>query len=173
MNKKEYIKRKVRHKKYINPELCSTCLYPCCKYSGCDALPFDINPFTVENIIKLIDDGIYSITYTFTYDRRVIPVLRSREIGADVFNFSNKHQQCSLLGENGCKLNEDERPTLALLLIPKEHPFFDEWRMCKSLVKTKEFIKMWDEVSNVMEDVVKHYTKGKSFETIFMAYKNN
>ena len=69
MNKKEYIKSKVRNKKYINYELCSTCIKPCCKTSGCDALPLDVTPFTQENIIKLINKGIYSITYTFTYDR--------------------------------------------------------------------------------------------------------
>lgn len=172
MNKKEYIKRKARNRKYINSELCSTCPYSCCKYSGCDALPFDIEPFTRENVIRLIDKGIYSITYTFTYDRRVIPVLRSREVDAGVFNLSNQHKPCALLGENGCILTEEQRPTLALLLIPKLHPFHDEWRNCKSLVRTREFIKMWDKVSDIMEDVVEHYTDGKDFETLFREYQN-
>ena len=170
MNKKEYIKNKVRNKKYINHELCSTCIQPCCKLSGCDALPFDVIPFTQENIIKLIDNGIYSITYTFTYDRRVIPVLRSREIDAGIFNFSDDHKGCSLLGEHGCTLTEDKRPSLALLLIPRVNPFHKKWRICKSLVKTREFIKMWDKVSDRMEDVVEHYTGGKDFETLFMEY---
>ena len=170
MTKKEYIKRKTRRKKYINPELCSTCLKPCCKASGCDAIPLDVNPFTPEHIIELIDKGIYSISYTITYSRDVIPILRSREIDAGVFNFSDKHKPCALLGKHGCTLTEEERPSLALLLIPRLHPFHEEWRDCKLIIKTREFIKLWHKVSGIMEEVVEHYTGGKDFKTLFWEY---
>lgn len=171
MNKKEYIKRKTRGRKYINYELCSKCLDKCCNKSGCHAIPLDVEPFTPENIIRLIDKGIYSISYICGYNR-IIPILRSREVDSGIFNLSDKHKQCSLLGEHGCTLTEDERPSIALLLIPRLHPFHEEWRDCKLLVKTKEFIKMWSDVTDIMEKVVKHYSNGKDFETIFREYVN-
>lgn len=170
MNKKEYIKRKTRGKNYINHELCSTCLNPCCKSSGCDAIPLDINPFTPEHIIELIDKGIYSISYTFSYERDIIPVLQSREVDAGVFIFSDEHKACALLGEHGCVLSKEERPSMALTLIPKSHLFFDEWRSCKQLVKSREFINMWWEKVDIMDKVVLHYSNGKDIETLYKEY---
>ena len=167
MNKKEFIKRKTRRKKYINPELCSTCLEPCCKASGCDAIPLDVEPFTTEHIIELIDKGIYSISYTFGYRGELFPILRSREEGTGVFNFSDEHKPCSLLGEHGCTLSEEERPTMALLLIPKQHVYYDEWRSCKQLLKTRKYLNLWRKQVNIMEEVVEHYTGGKDFETLY------
>ena len=170
MNKKEYIKRKTRGKNYINPQLCSTCLKPCCKSSGCDAIPLDINPFTLEHIIKLIDKGIYSISYTFSYNGEIIPILQSREVDAGVFIFSDEHKPCSLLGEHGCTLSKEERPTMALTLIPKPHLFIDEWRSCRQLIKTKEFLKLWCQKIDVMDKVVEHYSNGKDIETLYREY---
>lgn len=172
MNKKEYIKWKTRGKNYINHELCSTCLKPCCKSSGCDAIPLDINPFTSKHIIELIDKGIYSISYTFSYKREIIPILQTREVSAGVFIFSDDHNRCSLLGEHGCTLSKEERPTMALTLIPKSNFFFDKWRSCKQLIKTKEFLKLWYEKVDIMDEVVLHYSKGKDIETLYKEYVN-
>lgn len=168
MNKKDFIKKYTHNKSCINHDLCSTCINPCCKVSGCDALPFDVEPFTKEHIIELIDKGIYSISYANLTRGKVIPVLRSREVGAGVFNFSTENRPCSLLGKNGCTLTEKERPTMALLLIPKQHVFFDEGRSCKQLLSTKTFIKLWSKKVELMEEVVKHYSGGKDFNTFFI-----
>ena len=173
MTKKEYIKRKTRRKKYINPELCSTCIDSCCKRSGCNAIPLDIDPFTPEHIIELIDKGIYSISHTFWYNGKVFPVLMSREVGTGVFNFSEEHNSCSLLGKNGCILSEEERPSMALLLVPKQHVFFDEWRSCKPLIRTREFLTLWWKKADIMEKVVQHYSNGKDIETLYREYLND
>lgn len=172
MNKKEYIKRKTRFRKHINHELCSTCIKCCCKSCGCDAIPLDIDPFTPKHIIELIDKGIYSISIAYSSIEVVLPILRTRELEAGIFNFSNKHKQCSLLGEHGCMLSEEERPTLALLLIPRPYLFDKNQRNCKQLFNTKQFLKMWWEKIDVMEEVVKHYTGGKEFETLYKEYRD-
>jgi len=170
MNKKGFIRKKTLFRKHINKELCSTCKMCCCKISGCNAIPLDIEPFTVEHIIELIDKGIYSISYDFENILHPFPVLLSREIDSGVFNLNDRHKSCALLGKNGCNLSEDERPSMALLLIPKMHMFYPKDRACKQLLKEKEFVKMWKEKADIMEEVVKHYSGGKDFETVFWEY---
>ena len=165
MNKKGYVKRKVLWRKYINHELCSTCVDPCCKKSGCDAIPLDIDPFTPEHIIEVIDKGIYSISYIKGMDGQFYPIMRSREVGAGVFNFSFARNSCALLGENGCTLSVEDRPSMALLLIPKMHAFFEKERACKQLMKLEVFIEMWADKVHIMDEVVKHYTNGMDFKT--------
>lgn len=159
MDKKiSFLQRYAKDECYVCPELCSKCPHKCCENAGCMLMPVDIQPFTVERIIQLIDSGKYIITIKVYDDNAVFTCLSTREVDDNgVIRISKPHRACSLLKEKGCKLSEEERPSMALLLVP------DENFTCRQLVPSYEITDSWKRQASIMEKVVKHYSGKDSY----------
>ena len=121
-------------------------------------MPVDIEPFTVEHIIKLIDSGKYIITIKVCDYNAVLTCLSTREVDDnEVFRISKPHRTCSLLTDKGCDLSEEERPSMALLLVPSEN------FICRQLVPSHEIMDCWKRKASIMEKVVQHYSGKDSY----------
>ena len=164
MNKEQYIASKLRefpNVKHIDYSICSRCKNCCCKITACGLLPHDIPELTVDGIKRILDTGKYSITFMYIASiNKPLPIMISREIGGDKINNSLIRTTCSLLGENGCTLSEAERPTQALLLIPREN------EKCETLVPGWETMREWQEYEELMKTVIFEET-GKSVNELF------
>lgn len=157
MTKQEFLQARLGGKKYIQYEKCKHCNPSCCEVGGCLLLPFDIEPFSVENVITQLDTGKYSIRAAIFSKDDIQFHIQSREEGAGIFSISKPHTRCSLLSSSGCTLSEAERPSYALTLIPGDYGLGS----CKQAVSKQEAKQMWTEVRDVMEAVVEHYAGGK------------
>lgn len=156
MTKKEFLKKRIKNINYIDSETCAKCT-KCCNDAGCALLPIDIVPFKVEDVIKNIDTGKFSIMARIFSKEEFHLCLQSREIDGDIFQINKPHKKCALLKEKGCLLSDEERPTYALTLIPGSYGYG-----CWQAIDETEYYDMWDSVQNIMEEVVKYYSSGKS-----------
>lgn len=138
----------------------------CCLTNACSCVPDEFSEITVKSIEELIDSGKYMITasYDVAVGRRGIPVKAYPHISAreancpeDGVNITMMHSKCTMLGDNGCKFNEDERPVQGLLLIPMGIG-------CKCFVDTPTAI--WKPYEKVLDEIVVK-RKGKTTQQLF------
>lgn len=156
--KRSFLQRYAKDKRYVCPEICSKCPHKCCENGGCMLMPVDIEPFTVEHIIQLIDSGKYVITIKVYDYNAVLTCLSSREVDDNgVFRINKPHSTCSLLKEKGCSLSEEERPSMALLLVPNEN------FTCRQLLPSYEIIDSWKRQASIMKKVVYYYSGKDSY----------
>lgn len=156
--KEELLQRYAGGTRHVCPEICSKCSNKCCENGGCMLMPIDIEPFTVEHIIQMIDSGKYVIEIKAYDYNAVLADLSTREVDDDgVFRINKPHSACSLLTKKGCDLSEKERPCLGLLLVP------DKGLCCKQLVPKNERINSWKQQASIMEKVVQHYADKDSY----------
>ena len=137
---------------HINCNLCSSCGGRCCKDGACGLMPVDIPKLTVQGIIEQLRSGKYSITF-FCLEIvegvvEAIPMMTAREVRAGTVNNSLFHRPCSLLTPNGCALSEEDRPTQALLFIPRPN------NMCRSLLNSEDVLSAWLPYQRILEEVV-------------------
>ena len=115
---------------YENKEICSACGGRCCKAAGCEIEPQDfVGEITKERILELLNTGvvcieefIYKYKYKDGYNEGF--TLRMRGI-KDKYKTTSHNlfmsNRCVLLNDNGCKLDFDNRPSGAKLLIPDKN----------------------------------------------------
>lgn len=148
-------------------ELCSKCGGYCCEKEACILFPFDISPFTSENIIYLLEKGFYSIR-AFFEPGNAYAFLTAREEGNNAFAVLSSHKRCSHLTENGCLFFDAERPTGGLALIPG--PAY----RCTNAYQYEEAEALWKDASvvKVMDEVLKKYIGNHSLtKTCYYLFK--
>lgn len=153
MNKKEFLQERLKGVEYIQPEKCAQCKN-CCVHGSCSVLPIDIEPFTVENVMKEIEIGKYSIDMEVICGGVILAGLHVRECGGNTIDIYRPHTKCTLLRENGCLLDAESRPVFALTFVPGNP--------CKRMISDREYFKMWSAERDIMEHVVKNCSSGKS-----------
>lgn len=160
--KRKFISR-LKDEKHIliNRELCSKCGGYCCEKEACILFPFDISPFTEENISYLLEKGYYSIR-AFFESGKAYAFLTAREEGNDAFAILKSHKRCAHLTEKGCMFFDAERPTGGLALIPA--PYYK----CNSAYELEELEAHWKDevVVKVMDEVLKKYIGNHSLTKI-------
>ena len=119
-------------------------------------MPCDIPDMSVKGISKLLDTGNFSIAFIYVGP---IPValIGAREIGRGRVNSSLIKHSCSLQGNRGCKLAEEDRPTMGLLYVPTSSG-------CKLLLKPEEVVEAWFPYQEVLEEVIMLETGKTSLE---------
>lgn len=165
-DKNAYITSKMRdfpRNPYLNHNICEKCGGKCCQRGGCGLMPCDVSEMSVAGIRRMLDTGNYSITFFcagLEGEILPIPIINAREVNAGRVNNSIIRKPCALQGQKGCKLSDDERPTMGLLYIPnaKGH--------CRILVDAMEAFMEWFPYKTIMDEVVFEET-GKSSEELF------
>ena len=164
--KKNYLRTlEFKSIRYINHDICKRCEGECCKKQSCMLLPCDIEPFTAKQIVHLLENGDLSIN-ALLKKNMTIPFLTIREMEGGVFSILEPHSSCSKLTEGGCELSDEERPIIALDLIPSY-----SYPNCCSTITLEDIITVWTNknVKNVMKEVVKHFLKeGETFDEIVL-----
>ena len=111
-------------KKNTNYEMCKACGGHCCKQVGCGYMPDDFKSMKFDKIKTIISRGNISISGEPLIIPSIIPVwsyvlfLRARNVNAPIVDLIVSNGPCKLLTENGCSLNEEDRPSLGLALKP-------------------------------------------------------
>lgn len=144
---------------YVDDELCKKCGGQCCKKSGCDFLPSDFKKLNYTSLIKELEKGYISIISTIcfyqenkkTYWAPVLS-LRIKNKDRNTVDLVSYKTGCSLLTEIGCPLSIEERPALALSLIPTEN-----FPKCDQQIKMEQGLKAWMKYQDVLSQLVAHY----------------
>ncbi len=111
----------------VNSEICEGC-GQCCKRCGCYFSPDDFEEISFEFLKKEIEKGYISIEF---YDGEAsmqnigVYILRIRNQGRGIVDSCRKDISCILLGENGCKLDYQHRPSGGKLMIPEKKFFIN------------------------------------------------
>ena len=145
---------------------CAKCGGACCKVNSCACVPADFEDLSVEGIERALDTGNYMITAVYRNASKEgipfipVPFLAAREVGApeNGVNITMVHSMCALLGDDGCILSEDERPSQGLLLIPKEED------QCVCYVNAPG--ELWFPYREVFDEVIRKRT-GKTAQDFF------
>lgn len=153
MSKKEFLQERLKGLEYVQPEKCAKC-HKCCEAGGCAVLPMDIEPFTVENVMKEINLGKFSISVEVLTRDVIFLTLNARECDSNGIDIFKSHTRCSLLTQKGCGLDRVNRPAFALALVPGDP--------CKRMIDDDELLQMWSKEQEVMEQVLKICSGGKS-----------
>lgn len=161
--KKQYVQIKIRRYEkengclcnYIDRKICSECGGQCCKSTPCSLMPCDVKDMSVGGIKRMLDSEKYSLRLILsgTEEKPHYTICMSARMqGTNRIRNNLLYSPCALLGENGCTLSDEERPTCALLTIPGPN------QNCKMLVSPKEYIDAWDKYAGILEEVWKSET---------------
>lgn len=161
MSKKEFLQERLKGFEYIQPEKCAKC-HKCCEAGGCVVLPMDIEPFSVENVIKEIRIGKFSISVEVLRRGLTFLMLNARECDSNGIDIFKPHTRCAILTSKGCGLDEVNRPAFALALVPGDP--------CKRMIDDDELLQMWLMKQDVMEQVLKILSGGKSTLQILLEH---
>lgn len=155
MSKKEELLQKRLNgvKNNIQRERCAKC-GNCCAHGSCSVLPVDIEPFTVENVMREIESGKYCIDLEVIHCGVTLSGLHVRECGSNTIDIYKPHTRCALLGEGGCDLDDITRPAFALAFVPGDP--------CKGMITDADYFKMWSAEQGAMEQVIRICSGGKS-----------
>lgn len=153
MNKKEFLRERLKGIDYIQSEKCAGCR-KCCENCGCSVLPMDIEPFSTTSVIKEIDAGKYSIALEVLGCGVTFLGLQARECDSGIIDIYKPHTRCALLTEQGCMFDEEDRPAFALAFVPGNP--------CEKKISNEEYYQMWGEEQVIMEEVLRHFSNGKS-----------
>ena len=138
----------------------------CCLKNACACVPEDFDDLSVKGIEKILDSGKYMICAFYGNASmpngipiEALPVITAREVGCpdNGIYITMLHSKCAMLGPNGCKLSEDERPSQGLLLIP-------DGKGCKCYLDAPT--DFWREHWNALDEVIKKRT-GKTCQELF------
>ena len=122
-NEKEfYSKKKFTEATSTNYNICAQCGGACCKRCGCHFSPEDFEIISFNYLKNEIKKGYISIDYVDgeqIFQDLGAYILRVRNKDAPIIDTGFRgNVPCSLLTENGCKLDYEHRPMGGKLLIP-------------------------------------------------------
>lgn len=139
----------------------------CCRINACACVPDDFNDLSLDAIEKIIDTGNFMITASYEPTTKsggipieVFPYISAREVACpeNGINITMMHSRCSMLGSDGCKFGEDERPSQGLLLIPESNS------KCKCMLDTPT--DFWMDYKEKLDIIIKRRT-GKISQELF------
>lgn len=157
-----------------NCEMCSKCKGVCCMSMGCDIFPQDVKRWfgtttiTKEMIIKLLDSNMVQLDWwdgdvrvdAFNYDEDTIEEYHDC---CYYLHMRNKYEaaiqgsyggMCRALGEHGCRIPWDKRPTGGKALVPSTT---GSSRDCKVIISKPENCLAWLPYSDILEAVRYEY----------------
>lgn len=154
MSKKELLlQERLNGVKNIQRERCAKCAH-CCAHGSCAVLPVDIEPFTVENVMREIEAGKYCVDLEVICCGVILAGLHTRECGSNKIDIYKPHTRCAMLGERGCNFEDPDRPAFALALVPGAP--------CQKMITDDDYFRMWFMEQDAMEQVVRICSGGKS-----------
>ena len=148
---------------YLNKELCKECGGNCCKTMGCHYSPEDFKDISYESLKKEIERGHISIDWwegdpaddgELNIGEKAF-FLRVRNIGAGIVDAS-WGGVCMLLGEDGCILNDEDRPKGGRLLVPCEDG------KCEVLYSKQQAAIDWLKYKDILLRLYDEYNEGRS-----------
>lgn len=167
--KEAFLKQRMSKERYDGPitgfSECAGC-GECCRKNACNCVPADFEDLSVKGIEEILDTGKYMITAFYNQAKmpngipiEAIPVIAAREVNCkdNGIHITMLHATCAMLGLEGCKLCEDERPSQGLMLIP-------DGEGCKCLLDVPTVY--WEAYSKTLNEVVKKRT-GKTVQELF------
>lgn len=131
--------------------LCKACGGRCCKKSGCDYSTSDFESIKREVILGALETGEVSVVATFDFKRRSngrlvsIPFLylRARNKERDVIDLLSIKTGCSMLTDEGCIYNFQNRPTGGVNLMVNVILIKVLWRLLKRGDLIKSYLDKW------------------------------
>lgn len=152
---------------YENKELCSTCGI-CCKKSGCDYWISDFENLSFNYLYEKLMKGNISIVSTIIFEKlpngklytNPFLYLRARNTDKPIVDLFSLKTTCSMLTDEGCSYDLENRPGGGVNLIPKENGG------CYHKVKPYDEMKKWESYQRVLGKLVKRIT-GYSVEERF------
>lgn len=142
-----------------NIEICKNCGGMCCKKSGCDFWPCDLQDKTLKGILKFLESGKVSIVAAMKFKRIngklcnfPFLYLRSRNIDRDVIDLLSMKTPCSNLTDTGCSYSYDERPSGGKNLTPSKDG------LCFPREDSLQKILEWEPYQKQLEKIIKRYT---------------
>lgn len=147
----------------INKDICKSCGGKCCKNCGCVYSPDDFGMITYNSLRDELEKGNISIISQFIVGEKNISyylLLRARNIDRDIVDLFSAKTTCSLLGENGCKLDDSKRPQGGVLYIPSIDG------NCKGLYTDVIGFKEWSNYQKILERLTRYFCGKSSQEKI-------
>lgn len=144
--------------KHVNYEMCKTCGGVCCQQNGCIYLPEDFKRLSFNFLLKQLEKGKISITgqpFNGFYEDgwSFLLYLRARNVDSPVVDLITSGGPCMLwTKENGCKLKENDRPSVGLTAKPVKIG-----GPCENTTTQDDIIR-WLNYSNVLEELILYYT---------------
>ena len=142
-----------------NTEVCKNCGGRCCKKSGCDYWPSDLQDKTYKGILKFLENGKVSIVAMMNFKRIngklcnfPFLYLRERNTGRDVVDLLSMKTPCSNLTEHGCSYTYEERPSGGKNLTPSKDG------LCYPKEDNLQKVLEWSPYQKQLEKIVKRYT---------------
>ena len=142
-----------------NTEVCKNCGGRCCKKSGCDYWPSDLQDKTYKGILKFLENGKVSIVAMMNFKRINEKLcnfpflyLRERNTGRDVVDLLSMKTPCSNLTEHGCSYTYEERPSGGKNLTPSKDG------LCYPKEDNLQKVLEWSPYQKQLEKIVKRYT---------------
>ena len=142
-----------------NKEVCKNCGGRCCKKSGCDYWPSDLQDKTYKGILKFLENGKVSIVAMMNFKRIngklcnfPFLYLRERNTGRDVVDLLSMKTPCSNLTEHGCSYTYEERPSGGKNLTPSKDG------LCYPKEDNLQKVLEWSPYQKQLRKIVKRYT---------------
>jgi len=143
-----------------NKELCKMCKGACCKGCGCAYISEDFEKIKFDYLDNILAQGNISIVahLDFLFNKNGRPYtnttlyLRVRNTQRDIVDLVSISSTCSLLKDNGCPFDFENRPTGGKVIIP-DYP-----NMCESTLSHAEILETWKPHQNVLRKLVKKYS---------------
>lgn len=140
--------------------LCKACGGRCCKKSGCDYSTSDFESIKREVILGALETGEVSVVATFDFKRRSngrlvsIPFLylRARNKERDVIDLLSIKTGCSMLTDEGCIYNFQNRPTGGVNLVPMANG------KCYPDKSPLEIVETWRPYQKLLGQMVKRFS---------------
>lgn len=183
-NPEDYPQEKVpsiQEKHMQNKELCARCGGRCCKNAPCHYSPTDFEDLSYSGLKRIIDErGYISIVkigmidydyYKELSDQYSYYILRIKRHGdRNAFRIEQKTipRMCMLWTKDGCKLNFDERPLGAKMLIPIKH------FKCEQKYSFEKCMLDWKPYTKTLKALYRYYRRKRFFDFIKnKVYKKN
>lgn len=170
--------------KIENRDVCAKCGGRCCKNTPCGYLPLDFigldpgDKYQKQAGVfkRKIDVGEAGVKVLFEHSPigsefpdGIIPFFAMGAVGESgrLVDFYGADDRCRLLGESGCRLALDERPSMGAAIIPNERSIDDAREGCGGGIEREDFIKQWLPYQLAMRALVRKIT-GKKIEDVVL-----
>ena len=155
----------------INYEMCKKCKGTCCKENGCIYLPYNFDSLEINYLKKLLKKGNISISgqpFPILNNKAwsYLPYLRARNKNAEIVDLFTEGGPCKLLTQQGCRLTEEERPALGLLIKPTKIG-----GPCERLYTIEDTMD-WINYNKTLEQLIEYYTHETYIKAIIHQIEN-
>ena len=144
-------------KEMCNYELCRECGGKCCNRCGCHFSPDDFEDLSFEGLLTEIKKGYITLELVdgdAFLIHSIAWIVRMRNVDGPVIEgrvFGRKQAPCVMLGENGCRMNYENRPAGGRVLLPRA---FSGRLLCQSKYGIERGMREWLYHQKVLHQLV-------------------